>query len=307
MERKKPGYIYFDQTTIGTFQFLWSTPINGYIWDDKAKLVWKDDPSSIIHSPPWLIQTVKFDQARRYSPFEYPDLHRKFAKLWSHSGEEDIKPETMKCFANQWGELGHGKDIYSQGKQVYGESHSQWRSEITHLATLLELWEMVKYERDDVLGKHIRWFRHADGTPGLEFKYTPHRIQGYPMGIEYATWEERKRFEFGEILLPIHHHLFYRINEKLRGHVSPVLFILDEGPCIYMRPDCLLSAMYVLFMLEIAEFKQRKKPPKICYGCGDYFTPSHGRQIYCDENCRWRSGKRKGRSRQPDSKQDKRL
>jgi hypothetical protein len=59
------------------------------------------------------------------------------------------------------------------------------------------------------------------------------------------------QLEWGEVIKPALYFLSGEIQEKLKGHVNPTLFLAQQK--IYMIPDSLLSALYVLLLLEIRE------------------------------------------------------
>ena len=59
------------------------------------------------------------------------------------------------------------------------------------------------------------------------------------------------QFEWGEVIRPALSFLLNEIQQKLEGHVNPKLFPAQQKT--YMVPDSLLSALYVLLLLEIQD------------------------------------------------------
>jgi hypothetical protein len=297
--RRKPGYLFFDDLTRGPFEFLWEVPVNGFVWrEERVTPIYETEPDRIGNPPPFLVLTRRFDQARRYPPLKSHNLHRSCMALWARSQNREIDLGDIRSFANKWGCLGHGIALNGiASSTVLGESCGQWRREIIELATLVDVWDLVKHQRDDKLRSFITWNRHPDGAQRFDIRYKPYTISGARIGFGYSAWDDEKEDRFGSVLEPFRDYLFQRINDRLRGHVSPVIYPFEEGSNIYMRPDCLVSAMYVLFTLEISHFMREKSASKVCRGCDEYFSPSHGRQVYHHQSCRWRANKRRSRLR----------
>jgi hypothetical protein len=296
---KRKDQLLFEETTRGPFANLWSAPENGFRWanEDLVVPVGLSDFDRASNPPPWLIHSVYKDRIRGYPPLEFPGLHKEFGKIASFLNKgEDLLQEAIKKFANTWGFLGHGFRLLPQDIFEYfhttGESFAYWRWQVIHMSALLDLWEMVKVENNKALRKYIKWKRLENGTPAYTIEYllkSPHKV-----GIGFIDRDTENLFKYGDVLEPIRLFVHEEINRQMLGHVSPVIFPYLESE-IYMRPDCLLSAMYVLFALEIKQYVSQGYGPQLCKGCLTYFPKQHGRQKYCNENCRWKSIKRKQR------------
>jgi hypothetical protein len=90
-------------------------------------------------------------------------------------------------------------------------------------------------------------------------------------------------WKFGDAIEPARYLVYCRINDRLAGHVNPMIMAYRGGELL-LFPDSLLTALYVLFALEVSG---RARYPEIqCAGCGTTFTPSHGSQRYCVPACR---------------------
>ena len=92
-----------------------------------------------------------------------------------------------------------------------------------------------------------------------------------------------ERWRHGDPVEPARYFVHREVNRRLKGHVSPAVLPFRKGE-IFFFPDCLLSAVYTQFMLELSG---RNRPAVLCarLGCGRYFEPAHGRQRYCDKPC----------------------
>ena len=81
----------------------------------------------------------------------------------------------------------------------------------------------------------------------------------------------------GDPVEPPRYVVHREVNMRLRGHVAPQLMPF-RGDEIYVWPDSLLAATYVLFALEVTG---RSGPWCTCKGCGDPYPRTHGSQRYC--------------------------
>jgi len=140
----------------------------------------------------------------------------------------------------------------------------------------------VKARKAGPLGQWIKWNTEPQTvlfdriyTDGRETKTIA--TSSLLEGQEILT-----HWQYGDSVEPARYYVYQRVNERLSSHVSPVVWPFVDGEILFY-PDCLLSAMYLLFALELSG---RVRPSIICRGCGRYFTPVHGRQRYCDETCR---------------------
>ena len=239
-KRRKQGYIFFDETVVGPFQFLWSLPKLGFILDynPRIKAIGMKEVEAIGHRPPWLIENITIDEEIRYPPLEHSDLHRQFAKLRPGPFDEDINLEKMKNFADRWGFLGHSKRLNHPQKtrQIYGESLGYWEAEINDMVFCLDLWDKVKYEQDNLLSNYVQWTQRPDGDQEYMLSYFPYSIKGQEIGRENLVIDRDKLFEYGNVIEPVRHFIHQIINQKLRKHVSPALFPSINSE-IYLVPD----------------------------------------------------------------------
>ena len=186
------------------------------------------------------------------------------------------------------------------------------------MARLMALWELVKQGRRQELSHLVRWtplgepqrvtlyLVSVDGElrPDLAqclwqnpLEFSDHFRQDgdyagrmpYTGGTLLADEENGfypellERWKHGDPLEPAKYYVHREVNNQQKGHVSPAVLPFREGK-IFFFPDCLLSALYTKFMLEISG---RERPAILCErpGCGSYFQPEHGRQQYCEKRC----------------------
>jgi hypothetical protein len=266
-----------ETTKKGAFIFLWKVPRGGYYLDED--LISAPAPielGDVPLNPPWLVGLPDDEMpSRQYAPFQKPNLFRQFSALSPHH-------KAIARFASRYGLLGHKVPLIypnQPGQPLQeGESLQFWQREIQEMAILVELWDLVRYEREEPLSKIILWRNHPRS---IIFKWQENRqsliaSDLLPDGVSCTQWE------YKDVIGPARYYLCRQINERLRSHVSPSILPFLDGE-IYMFPDSLLSAMYVMFALEVSG---RIHPAIQCRGCGVYFVPTHKRQVYHDDACR---------------------
>ncbi len=284
--------ISFDAIKQGVFAFLYHSPAKKeeYRWDTElcsaSSSVGPSESENL--GPPWLIsKPVGIEESvQRYAPFKKKDLLRRFARL-----SFSPTPERIRQFANTYGHLGHPVALYYPdrvGEFLWsGESLQFWQKEIEEMSVLVKLWDLIQNEQAGALTKYIHWRTRPRGV-WLEWPSGRKDLiasEELPEGRELLRhWKD------GDIFKPTRYFLCDQINERLRGHVSPSILPFRDGE-IYMFPDCLRSALYVLFALEVSG---RTYAAIMCDGCGEYFVPEHrSDQKHCSHTCRNRKYYRK--------------
>jgi hypothetical protein len=265
-----------ETTKKGAFIFLWSVPCDGYHWDEDLTPA----PGLIVSGdvplePPWLVGPSDDEvPSRQYAPFQKPHIFRQFSALSSH--------KAITRFANRYGWLGDPVPLMYPGRSGQtlqaGESLQFWQREIQEMTILVNLWDLVRYEREESLRKIILWQKHPRS---IIFKWQENRqsliaSESLPGEVSYTQWKDK------DVIGPAYYYLCRQINKRLENHASPRILPFLDGE-IYMFPDGLLSAMYVMFVLEVS---RRTHPAIQCRGCGVYFVPTHKRQAYHDDACR---------------------
>jgi hypothetical protein len=241
----------------------------GYDWvngkvDTKLAGATPDD------KPPFLIP--KGDTFIAYPPLRVDQLHRKLA--WLGTSRDKIR-----AFADEHGNLGHDVQVVVPGRSdvVWGTSLAEWIKAIIGLRRLVTLWDERKrapnfVERRDrrVTIRHSAWQRGERITRVFD-RDTLAQLEDAEKVVSYIVQE--------------------RVNSAMRGHVSPVVFPLHSSD-IGIVPDCLLSAAYLSFALEISG----RQPARICPVGHHWFTPAEPRQKYCSDRHRWVFNKMRGRA-----------
>jgi hypothetical protein len=299
--------ITVDETAKGPFAYFAPVAAKGYEWNAEAveatSRTWANgDP---INQGPWLLDPE--GGGRWYAPLEKPGLHRIFARLQTKKNVRGA----IKKFADRYGLLGHPKRLVNPQQKptstrprstwrglptFYGISLDDWQQAIDDMALLIKLWDWVREERSDRLSQRVKWNRTRTGVYFEWVSADGHRSRRAVIASKFLGSESQERmleeWQPGDVIEPARYFLYTEINMHLSGHVSPSL-TLNSDKGIYMYPDCLLSALYVLFSLEVAGLV---RPPIMCNGCGSYFVPEmSGRSTrkYCGTSCRKRVHYRK--------------
>lgn len=234
----------FEAMKKGAFAFLRAVPLEGYHWDNE--LVEPGEKECLGHS--WLVSPHGYEvTARQYAPFQKPDLFRRFSRVLPN-------PKAIKRFADKYGWLGHSVPLIypdrSRQEVQYGESVQFWQQEIEEMAILMKLWDLVRDEREEPLSKIILWQKQPL-TVRFEWKLS----YGKRMSLIASELHENKelltQWKYNDVVGPTRYYLCEQINKRLKGHVNPGILPFLDGE-IYMFPDCLRSALYVLLALEVS-------------------------------------------------------
>jgi hypothetical protein len=279
----------FITMTRGAFACLLQAPEAGYRW--ATDLVPAPGQQGVRDAPdgPWLVEIPTANPMnRQYAPLQLPNLHRQF-------GKTKLSLPAARRFANRYGWLGHHTvglihATSSSDTVQLGESWGYWQREIEEMARLLELWDLVRHaeltHHVGLLSRLVRWHGEPysvflirmsqSGRQWLDLIATARRPADHEL---LARWKPNSLVE------PVRYYVYDKVNERMRGHVSPVVLPYWHGE-FRMFPDCLLGTLYLLFALELSG---QSHAPMICQGCGAYFVPHHGLQRYHDNRCRQRA------------------
>ncbi|MEJ7578662.1 MAG: hypothetical protein WKF74_16820 [Pyrinomonadaceae bacterium] len=296
--------ISFEETEKCEFAFLYGVATTGHRWDDDLASAgdWVNK-HKYIGEAPWLVVPPDPQRwsERRYAPLSIPDLHRTFGKV-------EITRKGIKNFADQYGLLGQYAQLIdlrqSPAPVIVGESLSFWQDEIIHISRLLELWDLIKEDDIGGLNKFVVWGR--DQTVSVVFKhFTRFPTEGGAMIASRHNVKARAEYDKGLINYwgynsrkePARYYVCEEINKRLRSHVSPRVSSFREGE-IYMFPDNLLSAFYILFSLEVSG---RQRPFFKCKQCSKYSPQNENgkpsRREFCDDSCRKQFNYHKSKNR----------
>jgi hypothetical protein len=202
-------------------------------------------------------------------------LHRQFVSLL----DKDIKQKLK--FANNYGLLKRNNThniVFKNphtGQQVQmGESLLWWQEEISRLASCLKLWDMVLHE-DKKIYDYILW--HRDGiTIRLENEET--------QLINRANINLLDKWEKSDTVGPVLYFISLEMEKRLTNALTLQISASVEKE-IFLYPDTLLSAIWLMFLLEIGGGSR----PMRCEMCGDFFSTQDPRARFCSTRCRMRN------------------
>jgi len=205
-------------------------------------------------------------------------LHRQFAGLAIKKEDEILK------FVNRYGFLKrhpvHNLVFRDRkmGRQVQlGESLLWWQEEMSDLAACLKLWDMIS-ARERELKDIVLW--HRDG---IALKLD----NGYMHLVSRKNMNLLNRWHKGDLKGPALYYISLEIDRHLLNTLTPRMPDLKERE-ILIFPDRLLSAIWIMFLLEISGGTRLLR----CDICGEYFNTYDPRTRFCSTRCRMRNYRR---------------
>lgn len=172
--------------------------------------------------------------------------------------------------------LTQGGESYTKGRDgvptLPAESLAFWRHEILEMGQLFKVWDQFKQRDLSSLRRVIRWPPNVNGVwyslPVWQGKgyavpddkeMVPGMCFGWLADNDHASPEIFKRFNRGDLLLPVHYLLQKFVNKKIEemeekrlGRVRPRLLMNQENEIgSYLRPSNLLSALWLQFYQAI--------------------------------------------------------
>jgi hypothetical protein len=160
-----------------------------------------------------------------------------------------------KQFADRYGHLGElvpliYPDKVGQPDSILwaGEALPFWVNEIEEMNFLLSLWKMIQNRDIETLKKYIIWKQDPESVIFVRMSSDGTLKRGSVIASEQISPSLFYQLEWGEVIKPALYFLSNEIEQKLNGHVNPTFFLAQKA-C--MVPDSLLSALYVLLLLEI--------------------------------------------------------
>lgn len=229
-------------------------PTNGYRWDHDLHPAPGLVTQEKLPDAPWLVSQAvgTLELSQRYSIFAEKHVVRDFAKL-------SPTEEAIKHFADSHGHLADADLVplyypekVGQPDSILwvGESLHFWLEEIEKMNMLVVVWEMIQNRQLEALQAHIIW--RLDPI-GVLFVWKSHKsAKGAVIASKEISPELFYQWRWGEVIRPALHYLCTEINTQLAGHVNPTLFSSRKMD-MYMVPDSLRSAMYVLLSMEVRE------------------------------------------------------
>jgi len=260
------------------------------------------DSKIIDSNDSWLVRatdTTLFS-AHRYAPLSKPTLHRQFAQLYSD--------ESIIKFANKYGMLGHVEMVApsSGGKVSYAESLTLWKNESRDMGRLLVIWDMVMHRDAGKLGRLVKWpdpkrvliqaqvtYNQGQEEWGVEpwsLSDMPFALGGFSVIIadaEHKNGDLLSRWKTYSVIEPAKCYVLEEINEKLKEHVAPKVFLPEDANAtphkIYLVPDSLRAALWVLFLMEVTGRTRLRR----CDHCGNWKELKYNRPVfYCSIACK---------------------
>ncbi len=282
----------FTQATSDSYAFYWDVVDSGYelLTGDTHKTI---DESGMDSTPPWFKLHGAGSHATRYFPLPKAGLYRKFAGLYDD--------KSIIEFANRYGLLGKYVFVMPHGGGVvdWGESLARWKYESRTMGILLAIWDMVQKRDAGKLGQIIIWPRpYNTALLQLLSEYDEsqkrwvaiqHKGKGYAPGLVIEVLaspqinpELLERWQMGMPVEPAKYYVYREVNKHLEGHVAPKIlpFLKDR---IYLFPDSLLAALWVMFLMEITGNVRIRQ----CDVCGEWKEVALTRSsFYCSNTCR---------------------
>ncbi len=253
-------------------------------------------PKSIAEYPdncdPWLVEIAGHDDHRLHAPLRKTGLHRKFAKLHT---QDDVTQAILK-FANKYGRIGFPVRLWplqsSLNHVTTGESALRWIEESKTMNQWLTIWDRVCREPMRDLHEYVTYTKSGNPILVRNLSYNSNRKewQLFRTDSRFAGRTKRptqKQLERAIQLTKA--EVCHNLNQHLKGHVSPQLHIHDNESYTFFYPDTLLSALWLMFFMEVTELVNIA----LCRDCHEPFEPSKSSQKYCDDTCRRRASRRR--------------
>jgi len=200
------------------------------------------------------------------------------------------------------------------GVVVPGESLERWRHESRTMGVLLAFWDMIEKRDGGKLGQIIIWRPNDRYEVRVQASYDDAKRKwqisqykgGDPQfgcsadvvaltlrGIYHSELLERWQKSRGSVIEPAKYYVCREVNKRLEGHVAPKIlpFVNDK---IYLFPNSLLSALWVMFLMEITGNIRTRQ----CDICGEWKEEALTRSsFYCSGACRQKAHRIRIRNR----------
>ncbi len=207
------------------------------------------------------------------APVDYT-LHRQFAGLAKKGNDDKLK------FANKYGLLSHQavhnlifRNPNTSRQFQIGESLVWWQEEINDMHSCVKLWDMI-VSKDKKLKDVVLW--HRDGIVIRLENGDIHLVRRSNLNL-LARWNK------GDTKGPALYYLSVESNKRLTNKLTPRIPEFEKQEA-YIYPDTLLSAIWLMFLLEMGGNIRLVK----CHICGSYFSSHDPRAQYCSARCRMR-------------------
>jgi hypothetical protein len=293
------------------FQFDWQRTTSGYRWIETTLLNHKGK-----QSPQWFLTDGLSDPETQQEPYSVLDgahsgLFDEFASIDYQSDRRgalivSIDPDpqsstsiSIREFADKYGLLTTGELIRfpeSAHNYAYGEARDVWEREIERARRVLNVWNMVKEERNHKeLKKVICWETQDAVFYDETGKWDRNEKGDYDPGA-LARWEPISHYgvttlKKGEVERAAWCYVRQHVNVQLAQHVTARFEVETHHPfrCgVVFMPSSLLGAMW----LQFAQLIEGQGEYRKCLYCRRPFavgvwpkTPNPKRR-YCKDSCR---------------------
>jgi len=283
--------------------FDWKVPKKGFQLIDgfDAKLHKSGDCFVTSEVTVLVPKTSKY---RTYKPLDHDGLFQTFAAT-------PETPEEVLAFSRKYGALGIHKENISFDKDnaediltkslsasfydgkayidypagedpnwdeigATGEPLNEWFKIIKYMRSMINLWNNT-----DKVGKdYVRW----EGYDEVWFDL-PSPAANTLIASKTTNPELLAELRPGDHIGPATAFLLMAISQRIED-AKPNMTILDGRPQVIIRPQSLLSVMWLQFSVAVTEEKQYRA----CEHCGTYFEVGAGKgrktKKFCSESCR---------------------
>ncbi len=261
-------------------EFWWRVPADGFHWMEMERVEGSGTELALTE----VVSAKASAAAKRYAP-----LREKTALFRTFAATPPTKTGILG-FANKYGKLRHSADAFlarrmttdsSKLTGVVGETLTSWQDAIRTMHYVVTLWDIIGRNDMAALSQLVRWqdVRH------LVFKIDNRWVAApdFPSDLRSALVP-------GEIVVPALLFVQHEINRNIYGAVSPaMLFDFEANSAqlkLYMRPDNLLSALWLQFAQAVTGNKEYRQ----CRQCGAWYEILPGTtrsdRAYCSNACR---------------------
>jgi hypothetical protein len=267
------------------FEFRWEVPAAGFSWlEARPDLPPRPEPPR----RDWYLvanATAKESKSSSYDPFAVePPLFRIFAAT------PPYKDDVLK-FASKYGSLAMGKRIRRIAREkrsvrrslFKGVSLTTFRTQITVLRRMVNLWDLCRAGDTKGLAQHVIW----TGDHSVVYK-DPDFVED----ITPSPWSEwLQRLPTGDVVIPALIYLQTVINEHLQWCVSPRLLWDPRAGVleVCVQPQNLQDMLW----LQFAGTVKGKLAYHPCLSCGRWIRVGQdGVRVsrhYCSNACRTRA------------------
>lgn len=302
-----------------------SVPIEGFRWVGDEYEVHEPEERSLGYTTatwgPWLVP-ASGESVPKVRPVDVLNdprrsgFHRTFASL--ADGQEARRWDKVLRFANHYGHLDSENLFWLVRTRsglspisIEGEAWRAWELAIFHAATVVHLWDMVKW-KDRSLASLVRYWNPPEATieciyrnrrlyaefpergplagndgwrGGAGFIHQPIRLDPQTSIAQLPADEDRASSGFLRLAVEAARLVIYQeVERHLSRKVAPV--ISNEGsPDFWHIPLTLHAAVYLHLAREITG---RTRGLIQCENprCARHFEPAHGAQKYCEASCR---------------------